>query len=265
VPAGQNVEFRLDAHRRQRVHLISSRRARVLTAAFAVAVVGLSAPAAGISEASRSRLDIDHFMTGLACVESGGRYDALNPRSKALGKYQFMPRIWVAWAGRYLGNRWARPTPRNQEFVARQRIIDLYELHGDWRLVAHWWRTGNAPRDESRWTAGSKKYVGRIMTIAGRASSPSLRGDVHDRCFPRDLGQPRVRTEPWPRVVVTGGSVNLRRGPGAAHRVFEVAHRGDRLAVLGRARDGNGRRWLQVGLKDGRRGWLAAWYTAPLD
>src|SRR3954462_1426628 len=59
------------------------------------------------------RIGIDEFMTGLACVESSGRFDALNVSSGSYGKYQVMPRNWSAWAMRYLGNRWAAPTRRN--------------------------------------------------------------------------------------------------------------------------------------------------------
>ena len=44
------------------------------------------------------RIGIDDFMAGLACVESVGNYDAVNERSGARGKYQFMPRIWRAWS-----------------------------------------------------------------------------------------------------------------------------------------------------------------------
>jgi hypothetical protein len=211
------------------------------------------------------RIEIDDFMTGIACVESVGRYDAVNRRSGALGKYQFMPRIWRAWSGRYLGNRWAEPTPANQEFVARERMQDLYNLHHNWRLVAHWWRTGNAPRDESRWSKGSKKYVGRVMRWARLAASADTRDQVPQHCFPGTRGRPTVRTKPWPRALVTGGRVYLRRGPGPDHRAFALVRRGDRVAVLGRGKSESGSPWLKVGLKDGRVGWIYASYTRPTD
>ncbi len=83
--------------------------------------------------------------------ESGGRFDALNDRTGAFGKYQVMPGNWRAWANRYMGNKWAEPTARNQEFVARQRVQALYDKHGSWRTVAYWWLTGNAHRDETQW------------------------------------------------------------------------------------------------------------------
>lgn len=246
------------------MHRNTSRRVRLSLAVLAIAVIGLSAPASGISATERPRVDIDGFMTGLACVESAGRYEARNRLSGALGKYQFMPRVWAAWSGRYLGNRWAAPTSRNQEFVARKRIEGLYRRYGEWRLVAHWWRTGDAPRDERRWSIGSRSYVRAVMAFARRASTPTLRSDVPARCFPRDLGEPTVRTEPWPRVVVTGRSVFLRRGGSSESRAIDVLYRGDRLAVLGSARAANGRLWLEVGLKDGKRGWISAWFAQPI-
>jgi hypothetical protein len=241
--------------------LIIGRRVRLSVAILAIAVVGLAAPASGFSATRGSRVDIDSFMTGLACVESAGRYEARNRLSGALGKYQFMPRVWVAWSGRYLGNRWARPTARNQEYVARERIRDLRQRYGSWRLVALWWRTGNAPRDERRWSIGSVSYVRTVMAFARRAATPGLRRHVPARCYPRDFGAPQIRHEPWPRVAVSGRSVFLRRGAGSVHRPFEVVHRGDRLAVLGRAPDAHGNRWLKVGLKDGRHGWMFAAYA----
>ncbi len=241
------------------------RRSTRLIFAFAGALlIGAGGLFAGSATAHHPRrLDLDDVMTGIACVESVGRYDALNKRSGALGKYQFMPRIWRAWSARYLGDRWAEPTPANQEFVARQRMTDLFDLHHRWRLVAHWWRTGNAPRDESTWSAGSRKYVDRVMRWARLAARPSMRDEVPASCFPKQHPQPMVRTEPWPRVVVTGARVNIRRAAGPGHRAFAAARRGDRLAVLGRGQSEAGHPWLKVGLHDGRIGWIFAAYTRP--
>lgn len=203
-------------------------------------------------------IDIDHFMTGLACVESGGRYEAVNKRSGALGKYQFMPRIWRAWSKRYLGDSSAEPTPANQETVARERISDLFDKHQSWRLVAHWWRTGNAPRDEATWSRGSTKYVNRIMRFARLASSSQTRDRVPRRCYPLDAERPPTSLQPDSsgQVVVTGRRVFVRRGPGPEYRAFTVVRRGHRLAELGREQSRSGYPWLQVGLGGGRTGWI---------
>src|SRR5687767_10092115 len=93
------------------------RRLRLVAAlSLALALIGVGdwLPAAGAPRGA-PRITIDHFLTGLACVESGGRYAAVNRRSGAYGKYQIMPRNWPRWADRYLGDRRAARTAYHQE------------------------------------------------------------------------------------------------------------------------------------------------------
>ena len=80
--------------------LLTSGPRRTLTFAFATALlIGAGSLFAGSVDAARpGRIGIDAFMAGLACVESVGNYEAVNERSGARGKYQFMPRIWRAWS-----------------------------------------------------------------------------------------------------------------------------------------------------------------------
>ncbi|HYI21099.1 MAG TPA: transglycosylase family protein, partial [Candidatus Limnocylindrales bacterium] len=172
------------------------RLSRFMLAAGLVAAL-VAMPASPVGARGESNVDIDSFMTGLACTESTGRYTAENDRSGAYGKYQIMPRNWRAWAGRYLGNRWAQPTPRNQEYVAQRRIEDLYELRGKWRRVAYWWLTGDGEGDESKWTKHAALYVRRVMGAVQAAAAPGARaaGVLPDQCFPGDFPDPRVRDE----------------------------------------------------------------------
>ena len=233
-------------------------------AALVVSVASLAAFTVGATDAdSDRRVDIDAFMTGLACIESGGRFHARNDRSGAIGKYQIMPRNWAAWSARYLGNRWARPTPRHQEFVARQRILALQQKHGSWRRVAHWWLTGDASRDESQWSPKSTKYVDKVMAISRLAATPKTGAMVPERCAPIDYPAPKVKTEPFPRVRVTGGLVYLREAPGYEHRAHDVVRRGMLLALLAKSPDPRGKSWMKVGLRDGSVGWIASWFTEP--
>jgi hypothetical protein len=234
-----------------------------LRAISLVAVVATSMALPATSLAAR-RVTIDDFMTGLACVESSGRYDALNASSGSYGKYQVMPRIWPAWAQRYLGNRWALPTPRNQEYVVRQRILDLYRLHHSWSLVAHWWLTGNARSDEELWSRAATSYVDSVTGIAHLAASPTKSDWIPARCFPKPFATPQIRTVPWPRVHVTGQRVYLRNGPGYENRAIGIVKRGQRLHVLGSGRDPRGKQWLRAGLRDGSQAWIAGWYTHRL-
>lgn len=218
----------------------------------------------GSAEARREKqISIDHFMTGLACIESDGRFTAVNPRSGAYGKYQIMPRNWPVWARRYLRDRWAEPTPRNQEFVARQRIVQLYRARGSWRRVAYWWLTGGDSPDEWKWSSHGLTYVDRVMAIVERAASPRLAERVPARCVPVPFAEPKIRTEPRERVRVAGGAVYLRRAAGYENRLLGVIHRGMVLPILERGRDPRGKRWLKVGLRDGRTGWVASWLTRP--
>ena len=102
-------------------------------------------------------------MGGLAQIESGGRYDVRNARSGAFGKYQIMPFNWPAWAGRYLGNRKAHPTPSNQERVAAGKLADLYRwLGGSWDRTAYWWLTGRHGPPET-WSPFASHYVDGVM------------------------------------------------------------------------------------------------------
>lgn len=106
---------------------------------------------------------LQQFMTAIAKVESGGRYNARNRRSGAYGKYQIMPRSWRGWARQYLGNANARPTPRNQEIVAKAKMTALYRWLRDWRFVAYWWLTGRREVRTWRWSGYGKRYVSKVM------------------------------------------------------------------------------------------------------
>jgi hypothetical protein len=155
----------------------------VLAVAAAVIIAAQLLPGAP-EPADDSQVRIEHFMAGLACVESGGRYEAVNPQSGAYGKYQIMPKNWPVWARRFLGDENARPTPENQEVVARARIERLYASRESWRLVAYWWLTGGSDPRESRWTAKALGYVDSVMRNARRAASPDHVHLVPERCFP---------------------------------------------------------------------------------
>ena len=241
-------------------------RSLILAVSLVAALVGLgwSLNTAAVDARGERGIDIHAFMTGLACTESGGRFDALNSRTGAYGKYQVMPGNWRAWAKRYLGNKWAEPTARNQEFVARMRITDLYDKHGSWRSVASWWLTGNVHRQEALMSRGTLRYVDKVMGTARDAATPSLIGTVKERCYPVAYRDPKVRTEPWPRVEITGRRVTIRTAAGAENRIVDFVRRDARLPVLEKGKDLRGRPWLKVGLAKGKVGWIAAWFTRPL-
>lgn len=117
-------------------------------------------------------ITIDRFMRALAQQESGGNYRARNDTSGAYGKYQIMPSNWPAWAKKYLGNRNAPQTPRNQEIVAKGKLQDLHRWLGSWAMVAHWWLTGDDTRSVRLWSDSSTRYVNNVMGMAGAGSVP---------------------------------------------------------------------------------------------
>lgn len=123
---------------------------------------------------------LEQFMRAVARVESGGNHRAVNRTSGAYGRYQILPDNWRAWARRYLGNANAKPTPANQEKVARAKMISLYRWLGSWKRVAHWWLTGSART--TSWSTAAKRYVAKVMTYFGgpgtRAGSGGGSGDA---------------------------------------------------------------------------------------
>jgi hypothetical protein len=140
-------------------------RRRVVTAVICVLLVVASlAPEAAVA---REPQGISRFMHAIGRVESGGRYTARNSRTGAYGKYQILPANWRAWAKRYLGSATARPTPRNQERVARAKFRALYRWLDGWTYVAHWWLTGSASKHVSSWSRSSRRYVSTVMKLYG--------------------------------------------------------------------------------------------------
>ncbi len=152
------------------------RRRAVSVALIGAAIVVSIIPAAATSAAAPS--GINRFLYALGRVESGGNYYARNSSSGAYGKYQIMPANWPSWAKRYVGSSTAPQTPRNQEKVARGKVIDLHRWLGRWPTVAHWWLTGSSERNPARWSSYSRAYVAKIMKIYHAVSNEEAAKDV---------------------------------------------------------------------------------------
>lgn len=108
---------------------------------------------------------LERFMTAVARVESGGNHKAVNKTSGAYGRYQIMPENWRPWARRYLGNANAKPTPANQEKVAKAKMRSLYRWLGSWQRVSYWWLTGSSRT--TAWSRAATSYVTRVMAYFG--------------------------------------------------------------------------------------------------
>jgi hypothetical protein len=152
------------------LRVLSGRLKAVLVATLAtIILIGIIGPATTLASDPPG---LGRFMTAMGRVESGGRYYARNARSGAYGKYQIMPSSWRAWAGRYLGNPYAKQTPRNQEIVAAAKFRTLYHGLASWRRVAFWWLTGSSRT--TGWSSFATRYVTRVMRYYQGASATAV-------------------------------------------------------------------------------------------
>lgn len=78
-------------------------------------------------------------------VESQGNYSAKGA-SGEFGAYQFMPSTWKQWAGEFLGDSNAQPTPQNQDFVAQAKINSLVQQGYNPEEIALIWNGGTPKR-----------------------------------------------------------------------------------------------------------------------
>jgi hypothetical protein len=154
------------------------RRARAASLFALAAAIGITITVTtpSTTEAVKAPPGIVAFMKALGQVESGGRYNARNPSSGAYGKYQIMPYMWRAWARIYFGNANLRPTPTNQERLARAVLTRAYWKFGSWPVVAHYWLTGRAERSRSTWSSFARRYVDKVMTYYKRYGGTNAGG-----------------------------------------------------------------------------------------
>lgn len=139
---------------------LGRRRAAVLIVLSGVLAASLIGPTVASAAAPPN---LAAFKYALGQVESGGNYYARNPYSGAYGKYQIMPSNWPAWAETYLGNRYAKQTPENQEKVASGKLTSLYRSLDSWKRVAYWWLTGS--KATTGWSTYAKSYVAKVMKL----------------------------------------------------------------------------------------------------
>ena len=141
------------------MRVLSGRLKAVLVATLAtIVLVGVIGPATTLAGDPPG---LARFMYAVGRVESRGDYSARNATSGAYGKYQIMPSSWRAWADRYLGSPYAKPTPVNQEIVAAAKFRALHNWLGSWRRVAYAWLTGSS--QTSGWSYAPTRYVNRVM------------------------------------------------------------------------------------------------------
>lgn len=152
------------------MRVLSGRLKAVLVAFLAtIILVGVIGPATTLASDPPG---LARFMAAVGQVESGGDYYARNASSGAYGKYQIVPSSWRAWAERYLGSPYAKPTPANQEIVAASKFRALYGWLGSWRRVAFWWLTGSSRT--YGWSYNATRYVNRVIGTYSNGTSADV-------------------------------------------------------------------------------------------
>jgi hypothetical protein len=91
-----------------------------------------------------------------------------------------MPDTWNRYAARAGLGRGAPMTPENQEIVARQMALELYEQFGNWRDVAIGWYAGPGAVGEDYLDASQgnyptiNQYADQIMQRMGRVQAGAV-------------------------------------------------------------------------------------------
>ena len=109
---------------------------------------------AGIT--SIGKIDYQSFKQKLFGNESGGDYNAVNPKSGAIGKYQIMPANWSQWAVDAGLSSDAKPTPENQEIIADAKLRPLFQKYGAEGAFVAWYA---GEQNGQRWVNGAEDAI----------------------------------------------------------------------------------------------------------
>jgi len=109
---------------------------------------------AGIT--SIGKVDYQSFKQNLFGNESGGDYNAVNPKSGAIGKYQIMPANWSQWAQDAGLSADAKPTPENQEIIADAKLRPLFQKYGAEGAFVAWYA---GEQNGQRWVNGAEDAI----------------------------------------------------------------------------------------------------------
>lgn len=109
--------------------------------------------------------DIEAFMQAISGQESGGNPNAVNPDSGAAGMFQIMPSNWVPWA-REAGVDPNDRSAANQMRVARHKMLEYYQMFGNWSDVAVAWYAGPGNAEARR--------AGRLSGDGSEGAYPTI-------------------------------------------------------------------------------------------
>lgn len=123
------------------------------------------------------------FIDAIIVQESGGRYDAVGPRTRwghAYGKYQILETNIGPWSEQYLGRRVSvsefHRSPEIQDQIAKARLTEYFTRYGA-RGAASAWYSGNPNKhlDTSPQSGGPsiKQYVDEVTGRMGKPVAPT--------------------------------------------------------------------------------------------
>ena len=248
--------------------MTESRRQRrrafiAIPAVLAVALAAsLSAPAP-VAAHDPQPAGIDTFLRALGQVESGGNYYAVNTSSGAYGKYQIMPSNWPAWAETYLGNRYAKQTPENQEKVASGKLTSLYRSLDSWKRVAYWWLTGS--KKTSGWSTYATNYVAKVMKLYEAAKSDTQGAPTHTEPDAIRYGERSARIEyrgDWDTAGHVGYTGDEVRFTGQAGATASFSFAGSKVTWYGPTGPTRGKAIISI---DGRYVKTVDLYSSSFD
>jgi len=146
---------------------------------------------------------IDTLSKNIAGIESGGwsnPYEALNPTTHAIGKYQVMPSNVAGWTQAALGHSMTpeefKATPSAQEAVFRDQMQRSLQLYG--------------PKD-----AASIWFTGKPFNVAGGAVKDAVGTTNANYVARATAGLDGSTFTPGPAVAAAGGSGTPASAPAA--------------------------------------------------
>jgi hypothetical protein len=135
-------------------------------------------PRADVSGASTSSAaggaagDFEKFINSIAKQESGGRYEAVNKSSGALGKYQIMPANIASWSKAALGKSITPSqflkSPQLQEAVARKKLKEYYNRYGAGNAAKAWYGGPGAVKKSGNKSQGAYPTINNYSAAITR-------------------------------------------------------------------------------------------------
>lgn len=126
--------------------------------------------------ASSSNIAVEQFMEAIKRVETGGCADPYHTPSEdgyGYGAYQISYSNWDNWcanAGLQVPAEW---TPENQDRVAKNQMLMLYETYGNWHDVAVAWNGGDGAVGQG-WGV-TEGYAAKVQNSLGQPLQKTIK------------------------------------------------------------------------------------------